>query len=430
MSGNYKSSINYDNWDEKLHHHNSIDSYIKDSLENGIHSLHLTDLPLDILMKNSEEIKNNEYIVVSFSGDVSRGSKKAPFFSFSGIISQLNKPLISFSDPSLSMDQRLSLTWYAGNDFYPDLPDLLANICDKLVEHTGKKLLIVGGSGGGFASLNIQSRMKNSDKTVVFAWNPQTNILEFSRNPVAKYISYAFAESHVNFVKDTNDEALKEFVSSKIEPILKFNGKNKVFIMMDGYDAPHLRKHLKPYINQSSSNLIVNDNIIQVDNLTICVGDWGEGRIGHQPLPRDQVAPILNEIMSNKFEPLNYEFFKNNRQLLNLKKHDISDLQVNFSIISNQLLMEFCISDYFMGYQIRNIIKREKSGHIVYKSSFINYTSKAKTFIKLDEKLEQSKLNNFIFNIEVYDFFGNTFVLSKKVNNFNLRKYGVNSIWG
>lgn len=421
--------INYKNWSENIYFHSSIIDYISYYKNNGVHSLNLTKLPLDILMQNAEEIESNDYIIISFNGDVLRGDKQAPFFVFSGIANKINKPLIAFSDPTLSMRKGFGLAWYAGNEYYPNLPDIIANICDQLVEVTGKKLLLVGGSGGGFAALNVQSRMEKKAETISFVWNPQTDLLEFARTPVARYMSYAYPSDNVDFTKNVNDPSLDTFTYSKIDSIIKVNSENKSYIVMDGYDALHLRQHLAPYLSNEIENIIVNNNIVKLNNLSVVIGDWADSGIGHVPLPRDQAAEIIEQLMRNDYQFEKDAFFKSNRSFLNLDVHNLSDLKTIFSKVSDHLMIECDISDKYTGYQLRYVV-RKHSGDIAFRTGFVGYTSKAKSFIKINDKFPLDQLHRFSIEVEIYDFFGNVFTLSNKIIRNSMREYGVNSIWG
>src|SRR5690554_6790937 len=90
-----------------------------------------------------------------------KGLDSGPFFSFSGIASEIRIPLISFSDPSLMLNADLRLGWHLGNYLIPDYKDKVARFLDALSVSLDKKIILAGGSGGGFAALNISNLMDN-----------------------------------------------------------------------------------------------------------------------------------------------------------------------------------------------------------------------------------------------------------------------------
>ncbi|WP_347454575.1 hypothetical protein ABEF83_14880 [Acinetobacter thermotolerans] len=257
MSNSVKKFIDYKFWNVAKYEHSNIQGFLNSLTIDGIHSIELSEIPLDILIKNSHAISKGEYIVVSFTAAMLRKGNLAPFFSLSSISEELNLPLISFSDPTMSLSKQITLGWYGGNKYYKNLPILIAQICDEIIEKTGKKLLFVGGSGGGFASLNIQDLMKKFDKTMALVWNPQTDLIAYSKKAVSDYLKVAFGIQ----VDDSN---LKSEIDSKTKNILKHNPNLNRVILMDGYDVRHIRD-LKVYFN----------NILDAEmNRTGFVGDF------------------------------------------------------------------------------------------------------------------------------------------------------------
>ncbi|WEI19351.1 hypothetical protein PY247_04980 [Acinetobacter proteolyticus] len=60
----------------------------------------------------------------------------------------MNLPLISISDPSLSLSNDLTLAWYAGNHLERNLPEKISVLLDQIFEKLQIKPILIGGSGG------------------------------------------------------------------------------------------------------------------------------------------------------------------------------------------------------------------------------------------------------------------------------------------
>ena len=143
----------------------------------GNHSFSNDGFPVDIYtsgLKNSYQKK----ILVIFSGAISkRENKSAPFFSGKNIAKTLDLPLIAISDPTLALSKSLSLSWYAGNEYFKNISVVINNLLKNIQNKYDAELLLVGGSGGGFAVLDQLSLFREPSKKVkALIWNPQTNI--------------------------------------------------------------------------------------------------------------------------------------------------------------------------------------------------------------------------------------------------------------
>lgn len=106
-----------------------------------------------------------------------RTKSAAPFFCGVGLSASLNVPLLTISDPTLVLSDKLTRGWYAGNQYITDVFSSIAHAVDSLAERTGRHPVIIGGSGGGFAAIQTVTRMKGAATCI--AWNPQTAISNY-----------------------------------------------------------------------------------------------------------------------------------------------------------------------------------------------------------------------------------------------------------
>ncbi|WP_347460836.1 hypothetical protein ABEF79_15565 [Acinetobacter sp. ANC 7454] len=425
MSNSVKKFIDYKFWNVAKYEHSNIQGFLNSLTIDGIHSIELSEIPLDILIKNSHAISKGEYIVVSFTAAMLRKGNLAPFFSLSSISEELNLPLISFSDPTMSLSKQITLGWYGGNKYYKNLPILIAQICDEIIEKTGKKLLFVGGSGGGFASLNIQDLMKKFDKTMALVWNPQTDLIAYSKKAVSDYLKVAFGIQ----VDDSN---LKSEIDSKTKNILKHNPNLNRVILMDGYDVRHIRD-LKVYFNNILDAEKENNRLL-IDKTLICFGDWGRFGDGHSQPPstllRDIIFDIYNGVDFNRIDALIKRTNLTHRKLFMWKdKPNLNNVRVSGSFFDDYFIIDTNISDLFFGFELSIRIVERETGKVVYWGANKEYIVNCKEIMKLKNTLlSKSNITAYDVHLSIKDFFGKNHIVVRKFNSFNTKLFGVSDM--
>lgn len=271
-------------------------------IRNGIHHIHLGQGQyLDLCIQGLEyiDMDNNETstLLVGLSGAVtSRKGKKAPFFSGLGIANSLQLPIVSVSDITLALDDELSIGWYAGNKDIPDFPVQLAKILDALSETLQAKLLLFGGSAGGFASLAIASFLKT--EATLLVWNPQTAIEDYVPQFVEHYYNTAFpseSKSEKYFDKNKFKDCMEKY--SIIHNIRKFKiPQNIQFLYLQNLTDWHLQKHAIPYLDNFELNRYGASSFIDKSSKKIFfLGEWGEG---HAVPPYEMILYIMKHLIS------------------------------------------------------------------------------------------------------------------------------------
>lgn len=120
-------------------------------------------------------------LYVSLQGAVTPGKVRYP--SYWRITSMRNRvpAFLSFADPTLQLgdDELFGLAWYSGGPGWDPLPQI-ANIVRQAMEHVGaSRVMFLGGSGGGFASLRLATFFPGS---IAFVMDPQTSVIDY--NPI------------------------------------------------------------------------------------------------------------------------------------------------------------------------------------------------------------------------------------------------------
>lgn len=281
-------------------------------------------------------------------------------FSLGGVAQKLGVGLISISDPSINISEKLHLGWYLGNNINKNITTEIALLLDNLIEKTGKKLILTGGSGGGFAALNIHSHMRLAKYAKSFVWNPQTDITKYNMPAIKRYFNVCVDEKDELTLKSIEQRLIEKKIPYKVEQRVDL----EQLIFINGYDHAHLRKHVRSYINN-----------LDEKKFRVFVGNWG---YGHTQPPQQVIVNVINAIVQNKtLDEIIHSLEKPRKPILdfskNIEKLDfILDCRVSIIRVSPKRLI--CIKsniyDHFIGFQTRISIK-DKQNKIVYKSDYL-----------------------------------------------------------
>lgn len=295
-------SYNPHAFDKKIYQLNA-DSKIAD-IKDGIHQMPLGDgLMLDFLFQGFEKHFKEKVVLVCLSGAISnRDGKEAPFFSGINVSRELKLPLVSISDPSLALDSKLPIAWYAGNFIEKEIPSIVAAVLDKIASEFEAKLYLFGGSCGGYAALRLSHLL--ASKHAVFVWNPQTSISKYDIRFAKMYCKSAFPNDY-EMAGSPDDEAnVAEFLKKMgITDSLcdsPIGDHAEIFYIQNESDW-HVDKHAMPYIkglglSQSDNNFYTNGK-----NCFVMFGDWG---VGHSQPKKDLIIDVLRRLIGNKDKAL------------------------------------------------------------------------------------------------------------------------------
>lgn len=291
---------NYTQWNADIHDEISIDSFCcLSSFENGIYRISSGSVTIDFFFNGFDEIQSDVCLVFFQGAITNRDNTSPPYFTGTSIAKELGHPYISISDPTISLDNSLTLSWYAGNKDDRLVPYKIARVLDYVAGSYGLKLVLLGGSGGGFAVL-VQSCILSSKATAI-AWNPQTSIENYSSRFVSDYMTVAFHEDWVSFLESKPKE---DCIKYKAGEIL---GKRKILhsvvslksclnvelIYLQNKNDWHVKHHLKPYIKKREVERICRASFSFGDKAALYIGDWGKG---HAPPPREVIKDIIQQV--------------------------------------------------------------------------------------------------------------------------------------
>lgn len=266
------------------------------SLPDGIHVVGIAEgPPVHLLLKGQPLAGYARAVPVFFSAAVvARDQKKGPFFSGRGISNRMGLPWISLSDPTLDLDGGIDLGWYTGKGG-SGTQHVISRILQELVDRSGSELVLIGGSGGGFAALRYAETL-GSDASA-FAWNPQTSILAYAPDTVARYLSAALDETVADdFRKGRLPEVALALDSGGIDASLGQDpnrAPRRVFYLQNATDW-HLRSHAVPYITSNSLQHRGRGYYSNSQGHSLLISDFGEG---HATPPDEIIVAILKGLL-------------------------------------------------------------------------------------------------------------------------------------
>ncbi|WP_413161640.1 hypothetical protein [Aeromonas salmonicida] len=279
------ASKDYKQW-KCEHHLHTFDKFTKNSkiICNGIHTINDGNYEIDCYVNNIDCFDDSLPLLVFFNGAVSnREEKIGPFFSGLSISNQLRLPSLSFSDPTVDHINELNLAWYAGSFIAPDLREKIISIIDLFHTITKRNVILLGGSGGGFAALSIVDALVCPALAIV--WNPQTSISLYDKEAVSRYLKLA-----LNCSVDTDAyQYLSE--NNILHDLCHLRKKNNSRILyLQNLTDWHLKSHAIPYAN-SQKYKITRNNGPWENNLSIYLGNFGTG---HAAPDRETIDKIIN----------------------------------------------------------------------------------------------------------------------------------------
>lgn len=275
----------------------------------GIYQISLGgDCVLDVLVQNMEFVNSANCVLIGLNGAVTqREIKKGPFFSGTSITKNIGVPSISISDPTLDLDGKVGLAWYAGNEIVPDLPKQIATIINGFASKHHLKPILFGGSGAGFAALNISPHLNVPHLAVV--WNPQTRIVKYFARFVEKYLKSGFpklwAKMYNKSAYTSSSSDREAFLSSVLNSsgtshsldASCLNRQGQV-VFLQNRDDWHVEVHADPFLKalgpwQRAGPASFIDKHKSVGAV---FGSWGDG---HVPPPRKVVYAALEFCVKN-----------------------------------------------------------------------------------------------------------------------------------
>lgn len=297
---------NYSNW--KLPHFTwgSINEFARGWAKTpGIHTIAMPEgYDLDILV-NDYVAKSSPHnaLLVFFGGAVTnRETMQGPFFSGVSVSNECELPLIAISDPSVDLREGLNLAWYTGGP-KQNLQWNLEWLLRLVNKTTERELLLVGGSGGGFAALQYARAL--GDLASAFVWNPQTDIFEYGEIFVKIYLHEVFGIANINLDrldwKDFYKGYIRQFIESSIVGSSTLSSPKRVLYLQNFSDW-HNRGHLMPLLAETGNQHLSLDKGSHsvAPNAQVAIDDFESG---HNPPSPELIKNIIRQMIDTRVHP-------------------------------------------------------------------------------------------------------------------------------
>jgi|WetSurMetagenome_2_1015567.scaffolds.fasta_scaffold02022_5 hypothetical protein len=185
-----------------------------------------------------------KYLSVQLHGSVSRGSDKSlPVFARWNYGKILNAHILSICDPTLYLNEKLTIGWYLGTKDENSMEGVvaIAERCADLIGLTRNLVVFSGSSGGGFAALQAAALFQGSKAIVI---NPQTDI---TRYPPPLLLEYVEKVSGCLSIEDARKSFGNRFnaIGSVMEAIQR--GCSPRIVYVQNANEWHYQNHYLPF---------------------------------------------------------------------------------------------------------------------------------------------------------------------------------------
>jgi hypothetical protein len=237
-------------------------------------------------------------LTVVFNGAVSADARRHgrfPFFSGTGIAGPIRSSYLAVSDPTLHLAPALNIGWYTGSRQL-DVMALTRRVVRRLADRTGaRRILFLGGSAGGHASLNIALDFPGS---IALVLNPQTNVADYYPGHTAAYARAAFGlGTYAEIPPAIVEERRLDLLPAYDAPL-----RHHVVHLQNRSDK-HLRRHAMPLLRTVGAHHAPRPEgrLLALDSrLLFAAGDWGKG---HVPPPRPLVRALAAILADHRTTP-------------------------------------------------------------------------------------------------------------------------------
>lgn len=294
----------YSRFSDPVHLWDDIDQFLLDTdWRDGIHAIRLEDgSTLDLLLRGNVLSRDDKHSVwpVFFNGAVDRDKGNPPFFSGSAMAAEVEAPVISIADPTLTSGNRLGIGWYTG------LPgskaqDTIRLLLEGMKHGLRRELALVGGSAGGFAALYFAARTGSA----AFVWNPQVDLLRYVPAHVRSYLTTilddaAWASQIAEILRDTpevdHNLASLELQARGIAHTVEDTAPIPRLLYLQNQSDSHETRHAAP-LRARDGFLAVSEGIYRIDNRVMGVGHYADG---HRQPPREIIRGGLQAVLDRR----------------------------------------------------------------------------------------------------------------------------------
>ena len=181
-------------------------------------------------------IADSPHLVVALHGALNRLKTELPRFERTRSLADLGVNVMAFADPTLDLDPSLSLGWYLGTRNI-DLVPVIAEVIERVVQQQGiERVVLLGTSGGGFASLATALHLPGS---TVLAMSPQTDVRRYHATYSVRALERVFGTGELRPQDVARVSLAERYRAHPGRPDLRY--------YINSGDTHHLRDHAEPF---------------------------------------------------------------------------------------------------------------------------------------------------------------------------------------
>lgn len=275
-------------WACPVYGYTSVTDFLsRAQMRNGIHTIFDGSLPIDLHL--TADWGRPLIIFLGARTPERIESYRLPYFVGFGVVPEEGISVLRISDPVLYTSKTLRIGWYAGARGQPLLMRL-NNLIAKVISMVAPtKVLFVGGSAAGFAALNLSRFVADS---LAVVWNPQTDLLKFSKDEVMEFAASAYGISDF----ETCQRLLPALTVSSLHKYYRREDMRNYVLYMQNVDDWHARWHCKPFLSATGRHIQGGIGTRRFDErFYLYAADWGKG---HAPPSQAFLKYLLRVLCS------------------------------------------------------------------------------------------------------------------------------------
>ncbi|MDC7109707.1 hypothetical protein [Corynebacterium afermentans] len=186
-------------------------------------------LPIFVDWRNAGE----KTLLVTFSAATTRAAENVPVFSGAGTTRNLDCNVLMISDPTMVLDRDTTVAWYAGNRLQPKLQDDIARLIQYFAQ--GDQVILLGGSGGGYAALVQHAKLPNATSLV---FNASTRL---SGRPI-------FQAYHEKLWSVEDPSELPNSLILDLRDVYRNEVSGEVYYVQNSFDQNFVKNYFWPFV--------------------------------------------------------------------------------------------------------------------------------------------------------------------------------------
>lgn len=192
-------------------------------------------------LRFAARVRPSKRLRIIMHGAVVRARDRYPRFDRVSTSVRSDDSFVSFADPTLTIDPELTLGWYTGNRDWDPAPTML-KVIDLAARASGaREVVLIGGSGGGFAALRLGARLPGS---YAFVFAPQTSVARYRGRHFP-----ALLEAGYGLRGETAAIDAYALHPGRFEVLSSYSAgtENRVYYLQSIDDPGHIGDHYNPF---------------------------------------------------------------------------------------------------------------------------------------------------------------------------------------